>query len=130
MDSEAASRADAMAYKLRKEAFVSNLSGSSHLDINLVTLVAPVSWPSHASERYQKLTCLVSNTAVHSIVKTRNIEGSGRYSDLCDRFPPQRLYYTICIHSLRVYADFLERRVDCASRSTTTASSTEFKNED
>lgn len=31
-------------YKARKEAFVSNLSGSSLTDINLVTLVAAVSW--------------------------------------------------------------------------------------
>jgi hypothetical protein len=30
-------------YKARKEAFVSNLSGSSLTDINLVTLVAAVS---------------------------------------------------------------------------------------
>jgi len=32
-------------YKARKEAFVSNLSGSSLTDINLVTLVAAVSAP-------------------------------------------------------------------------------------
>lgn len=43
MDKDAAARADAMSYKLRKEAFVSNLSGSSLTDINLVTLVAAVS---------------------------------------------------------------------------------------
>ena len=35
-------RAEALSYKLRKEAFVSNLSGSSLTDINLVTLVAAV----------------------------------------------------------------------------------------
>jgi len=34
---------DAAGYKARKEAFVSNLSGSSLTDINLVTLVASVS---------------------------------------------------------------------------------------
>lgn len=43
MDTEAAAREAAMKYKLRKEAFVSNLSGSSLTDINLVTLVATVS---------------------------------------------------------------------------------------
>jgi len=36
-------RAEALSYKLRKEAFVSNLSGSSLTDINVVTLVAAVS---------------------------------------------------------------------------------------
>lgn len=35
-------------YKARKEAFVSNLSGGTITDINLVTLVAPVSPPEHA----------------------------------------------------------------------------------
>lgn len=39
---DAAARADALSYKLRKEAFVSNLSGSSLTDINIVTLVAAV----------------------------------------------------------------------------------------
>lgn len=39
---DAAARADALSYKLRKEAFVSNLSGSSLTDINTVTLVAAV----------------------------------------------------------------------------------------
>lgn len=34
--------AASMNYKLRKEAFVSNLSGSSLTDVNLVTLVAAV----------------------------------------------------------------------------------------
>ena len=34
---------DAASYKARKEAFVSNLSGSSITEISLVTLVAPVS---------------------------------------------------------------------------------------
>ena len=34
--------ADAANYKARKEAFVSNLSGSFLTEINLVTLVAPV----------------------------------------------------------------------------------------
>jgi len=42
MNSEMAAKAAAMNYKLRKEAFVSNLSGSSLADINLVTLVAAV----------------------------------------------------------------------------------------
>lgn len=42
MEIDSAARAEALKYKLRKEAFVSNLSGSSLTDINLVTLVAPV----------------------------------------------------------------------------------------
>ncbi|KAK6366365.1 Glucosaminyl phosphatidylinositol (GlcN-PI) nositol acylation protein [Lithohypha guttulata] len=40
MHKDAAAYEAAMRYKLRKEAFVSNLSGSSLVDINLVTLVA------------------------------------------------------------------------------------------
>lgn len=43
MHKDAAAHEAAMRYKLRKEAFVSNLSGSSLIDINLVTLVAAVS---------------------------------------------------------------------------------------
>lgn len=56
-------RAEALSYKLRKEAFVSNLTGSSLTDINLVTLVAAsavllwtalskqqlIGWPSDTS---------------------------------------------------------------------------------
>jgi glucosaminylphosphatidylinositol acyltransferase len=40
-------------YKAKKEAFVSDLSGGTLLEINLVTLVAPVSLSSmhHASLR-------------------------------------------------------------------------------
>jgi glucosaminylphosphatidylinositol acyltransferase len=35
-------------YKAKKEAFVSNLSGGTILEINLVTLVAPVSSLSYS----------------------------------------------------------------------------------
>lgn len=42
---DAAARAEALSYKLRKEAFVSNLSGSSLSDVNIITLVAAVRLP-------------------------------------------------------------------------------------
>lgn len=42
LELDAAARAEALSYKLRKEAFVSNLSGSSLSDINVITLVAAV----------------------------------------------------------------------------------------
>jgi hypothetical protein len=45
-------------YKARKEAFVSDLSGGSILEINLVTLVAPV---SHVDLMAQSETSLSSH---------------------------------------------------------------------
>ena len=40
-------------YKAKKEAFVSNLSGGTILEINLVTLVAPVSCLSTRSSMHK-----------------------------------------------------------------------------
>lgn len=45
-------------YKARKEAFVSDLSGGSIMEINLVTLVAPVS--HFCSTKFEKLSCSLS----------------------------------------------------------------------
>lgn len=69
-------------YKARKEAFVSNLSGGSISEINLVTLVAPVTTPErpflslksayHSLGSAPSLDCSPADTLfLHPIYATR-----------------------------------------------------------
>lgn len=106
------SASTAAAYKARKEAFVSNLSGSSLTDINLVTLVAPVGQSSPTSPSFytnsQGCRSIMDCSSEASIfVHTSNACGFDR------RFPSQCLRHFIRLHTILIGSNSTQYLVGC-----------------